>query len=142
MNTDIDIDWAHHADYRMAKPEKTRARQTAYRTANREKIRARNAAWRAANPAYHVAYYAADPEKKRAGDQLRRARVRQATPPWLTKEERSAMRRLRTEAKALGMSTDHIVPIKGKNVSGLHVPWNLQILSLTENVIKSNNHTE
>ena len=52
------------------------------------------------------------------------------------------MRKLKTEAKALGMSTDHIVPIKGKHVSGLHVPWNLQILPLTENIIKSNNYTE
>lgn len=66
------------------------------------------------------------------------------TPKWLSKEQLQEIKEhyiLAAELSWLsdsGLEVDHIVPLQGKNVSGLHVPWNLQVISAYENQSKGN----
>lgn len=82
-------------------------------------------------------------KRKRAA--LRDRRNRQATPKWLTKEHKQQIAdtyELMRDCRAVtgeDYHVDHIVPLKGENVCGLHIPWNLQVLPGYVNVFKSNN---
>lgn len=67
----------------------------------------------------------------------RRARKKNATPKWLNLEQ-LRMIKLIYAICPKGFEVDHIVPLKGKNVCGLHVPWNLQYLTKEENLKKGN----
>ena len=64
----------------------------------------------------------------------RRAKKLHATLKWLNKEHFKQIKKFYIEAIRLTNKTgilhhvDHIVPLQGKNVSGLHVPWNLQVI--------------
>ncbi len=74
----------------------------------------------------------------------RRASKLQATPKWLTVEDLRNIQELYEIAQAFKLYTgqdyhiDHIIPLQGETVCGLHVPWNLQILEASENIRKSN----
>jgi 5-methylcytosine-specific restriction endonuclease McrA len=48
------------------------------------------------------------------------------------------MKRLYRSAQVKHMEVDHIIPLRGKNVSGLNVPWNLQLLAPEINRKKGN----
>ena len=74
----------------------------------------------------------------------RRAGLLNATPSWLSEEDLDLMKSLYEESsnksKKLGIKfhVDHIVPLISKYVCGLHVPWNLQVITEEVNLKKSN----
>ena len=80
-----------------------------------------------------------NPGKARARSRRYEKRVRRATPSWLTKTQKQAIDAMHIN-KSAGHHVDHIVPLKGKNVSGLHVPWNLQYLTAENNMKKKNKY--
>lgn len=67
----------------------------------------------------------------------RRGREKRATPTWLTDNHISIMLNF-YKGRPEGFHVDHIVPLCGKNVCGLNVPWNLQYLPKHDNLSKGN----
>jgi hypothetical protein len=118
-------DWQRHKSYYQ---EKNRAYcQTEEAKAKRKVYRQENAGLLN----YHTA--------------KRHAQKLQATPPWLTDEQKAQIKAVYVECRRLQEETgvahnvDHIHPLQGATVCGLHVPWNLQILTEADNCAKHNN---
>lgn len=94
------------------------------------KVKAR---WRAGNRA-----------QLQAAKALRKASLLQRTPKWLTSDDRAEMRAIYRFALRMRRMTgrswhvDHIVPLRGKDVCGLHVPWNLRVIPARMNLQKGN----
>ena len=120
--------------------------------------------WREKNPGRNAEYSrkwrAADPERAREGvrqslrkwrpknrhkkayeTRLRDAGKAKRTPKWADLE---AILQIYAEAKELAEFTgvewhvDHVIPLQGKLVSGLHVRENLQLLPAIDNIRKHN----
>jgi len=84
--------------------------------------------------------------KRRYRDSIRRVEKENRTPEWLTFEQKLEIecfyyKALRYEEEyGVKYHVDHIIPLNGENVCGLHVPWNLQVLPAKENLRKSNKY--
>lgn len=82
--------------------------------------------------------------KLNAYQSFRRGKEKHATPSWLTEEQVLEIEYKYWLAKDLRCisgefyEVDHIIPLVNKQVSGLHVPWNLQILPADLNRAKAN----
>lgn len=80
----------------------------------------------------------------RADTKARRRKHREATPKWLSRKQRSEIRQIYQIAITMTQTTgeqyvvDHIVPLRSEAVCGLHVPWNLRVITQEENLKKSN----
>jgi len=75
-----------------------------------------------------------------------RSQKLQAEPPWLSSKDRERAENIyRTATKVSEITgkphdVDHVIPLQGKNICGLHVWWNLAIIPASMNRSKSNAH--
>jgi 5-methylcytosine-specific restriction endonuclease McrA len=140
-------DWALDNAKRAEKPksEASKAAGKRYYEKNKAAVKARaNARPKVEVTAYKRKYKDANPELYKALVSVRKRRHRAATPQWITAEHKLAMRQLYLQAMELTKLTgeryvvDHIVPLISDEVCGLHVPWNLRVITQDENLRKSN----
>jgi len=79
-----------------------------------------------------------NPHKIRIYEASRRASKLSATPKWLTSKHKEEIESIYIKAQKMSLTVDHIIPLSSRIVCGLHVPWNLQLLSQSENSRKGN----
>jgi len=105
-------------EYRQANLEKSRSKSREWAKNNRPKANARS--------------------KKYKVSKLNR------TPAWLTEFDLLKIQCLyqvaamRSRESGQAWHVDHVVPLQGETVSGLHVPWNLCVIPAVDNLSKSN----
>lgn len=116
-------------------PDEWKSTLSRYRESHLEQERAKSRKWHKDNPG-----------KSNRNTSKRRAAKINRSPSWLNAEQLEEIQWFYIAAKELQwlsdptdpLEVDHIVPLQGKNVSGLHVPWNLQILPKSLNLKKGN----
>lgn len=122
-----------------------RERTAQWRRDNPDRARLTVEQWFARNPEraaqYQAEYRQRNRASRRASRAQRRAAEKQAAPPWV---DRAAIMRVYAEARRRDKKTgiphhvDHIIPLQHPSVCGLHVPWNLQVITAAENWRKRN----
>src|ERR1035437_1721827 len=105
------------------------AAKTRWALENKEKVIAARLKWKSAN----IGLVMADRSQ-------RKERIALATPKWLSLLQKEMiafqymMADLRTKMFGIPYHVNHIVPLRAKNVCGLHVPWNLETIPAKENL--------
>jgi hypothetical protein len=122
-----------------------------WQAANKDKVREDAKAWARANPdkvkAKTLRHIKKHPDAYTARAVASVARRAKRVPQWLTSDDRWLMReayklaKLRTQLFGFIWEVDHIIPLRGEFVSGLHVPTNLQVIPKTENRNKRNHYS-
>lgn len=91
----------------------------------------------AAANARNRAIYHKDPSKALARYIARKSAKEQRVPSWA---DHGKIKEIYKQANELGLVVDHIIPLRGELVSGLHAHNNLQLLTQEENDKKGNKY--
>jgi hypothetical protein len=135
-------------EYRDKNKEEILAKKRKRYEENREKLLARNKEQYVKHKEKRLArgkeWAKENKEKVRAYWGKRRADKRNRTPKWISKddlwilENAYELANIRSNMFGFNWHVDHIIPLRGKAVSGLHVPNNIQVVPATWNLRKSN----
>jgi hypothetical protein len=117
--------------YREAHKEEIAVKQKLHHAKNKDAITIKSSAWKKANKG-----------RVNTSTAKRRATQLQATPIWADLKAIEEIYKLSSAVTELMEPThvDHIVPLRGKYVCGLHVEYNLQLLRAEDNVRKGNKY--
>lgn len=128
-------------NWRKNNSERCRTNGLKWVADNREKSNGYKAKWRLNNSdkdkTCKLEWAIKNKQKINEYAKQRARRIKQATPFWLTQEEKADIVDMWL-SRPDGFQVDHIVPIQGKDFSGLNVPWNLRYLDRIENIRKKN----
>jgi 5-methylcytosine-specific restriction endonuclease McrA len=131
----------YHKSRFLLNPEKFRNHTIKYSLKNREKELKRYSDYYKKNKARKAEYQKSkrkeNPKEHAFRSSLYRGNKARATLNLYLEDLRKVYREC-----PKGLEVDHIVPLKGRNVCGLHAPWNLQYLTPENNRKKSNKLTE
>lgn len=132
LSKNIDRERARSVLRRVLEPDKIRANARAYRQRNIEKDRARC-----------LKYQQNNLHRYAANTAIRRAIQKNRTPKWADIEKIMSIYKMASEMSILSgaeYQVDHVIPLNGRRVSGLHVPENLAVIAAHENMRKGNRY--
>ena len=124
---------AYKKEYYQKTKEQRLLVQAEYRKNNPEKIKETQVNWSNKNIA-----------KINANNRKRKAAKKHRTPAWLTEidfermENEYKLAAILTKLTGTKWEVDHIIPLRSPDVCGLHVPWNLRVITQEANLKKSN----
>ncbi len=140
------------AEYRAKNPELIKEQKRNYYLLNKDKILQKAKEYASKNKDrilnYHRSRYEKMPELYIANEVKRRARKLLATPKWdieLTRFielEAVKLCRIRQQYTGIKWHIDHVIPLRGKTVSGLHVWNNIAVIPAVVNLSKGNRYYE
>ena len=136
------------AEYAMNSKDERAETHAKYYNKNKETILVKNALWRKDNKVRMQELVKEwsnnNRDKRNTAAAKSRANKRNRIPDWLSANQKEQIKKTYSIAAWLTKNTgviyevDHVVPLHGESVSGLHVPWNLQVITKKDNRKKSN----